>query len=219
MATLVEVVAEAYRLCLLAGLEELLAEAGFSRIAGVDEAGRGCLAGPVVAAAVVVDPQRIVPGVDDSKALSGAQRERLAGEIRRASLASVVAGASADMVDRMNILEATRLVMRQALISLQPPADCAVIDAVSLPEMPLPCLSVVRGDSLSYAVAAASVLAKVERDRMMVELDRQYPQYGFAAHKGYAARQHREALAKYGPCPVHRLTFRSVLPRRQERVC
>ena len=205
--------AEAYRLHLLRGLEGLLARSGFARIAGVDEAGRGCLAGPVVAAAVIVDPRFLIPGVDDSKELTAEERERLAGEIRRTALAAAVVSISADVIDRVNILEATRLAMRGALARLKPAPDCAVIDAVALPGFPFPCLPVVRGDSISYAVACASILAKVERDRGMVALDRRHPGYGFAAHKGYGVPEHLAALAALGPCPEHRLTFRPVVPR------
>ena len=208
--------AEAFRLHLLAGLEEELRQSGFSRIAGVDEVGRGCLAGPVVAAAVIVDPRRLVPGVDDSKRLDAPVREVLAGEIRRSALGWAVASVSADEIDRGDILRATRRAMEQALRSLRPAPDCALIDAVALPLLPFPCLPVVRADSLCYAVASASLVAKVERDRMMGEYDREYPQYGFAQHKGYAVSEHRRALATYGPSPIHRLTFGTVVPRQAE---
>jgi ribonuclease HII len=205
--------AEAFRLHLLAGLEEELRQTGFRRIAGVDEVGRGCLAGPVVAAAVIVDPRRLVPCVDDSKRLDAPTREAVAAEIRRTALGYAVASVSASEIDRGDILRATRTAMEEALLSLRPNPDCAVIDAVAMPWLPFPCLPVVRADALSYAVAAASVVAKVERDRMMTELDRVYPQYGFALHKGYAVAEHRRAIAVYGPSPIHRLTFRTVVPR------
>ncbi len=195
------------------GLEDLLRGGGYGRIAGVDEAGRGCLAGPVVAAAVVVEPDRAVPGVDDSKALTAPQRRRLAAAIRRAHPVSAVAATSPRDIDRLNVLEATRRAMSRAIGRLRPPPDAVLIDAVALDGLEIPSLSVVRGDQLCYAIACASILAKHERDRMMVELDRRYPQYGFAAHKGYGAPRHRQALAEYGPCAAHRLTFRSVLPR------
>lgn len=208
--------AEVFRLHLLAGLEDELRQSGFRRIAGVDEVGRGCLAGPVVAAAVVVDPTRLVPGIDDSKRLDAPAREAIAVEIKRSSLGWAVASVSADEIDRGNILRATRTAMEQALRSLVPAPDCALIDAVAMPWLPFPCLPVVRADAMSYAVAAASVVAKVERDRMMTELDRVYPQYGFALHKGYAVAEHRRAIAVYGPSPIHRLTFRTVVPRSAE---
>jgi ribonuclease HII len=210
---LMDLFAEAYRLRLLRGLEDLLARCGFCRIAGVDEAGRGSLAGPVVAAAVIVDPRCAIPGVDDSKCLDAACRERLAAAIRASALAAAVVPIPPDIIDRINILEATRQAMRQALASLSPAPDVAVIDAVALSALGIPSLPLVRGDSVSYAVACASILAKVERDRMMVELDGQYPQYGFAAHKGYSVPEHLRALEAYGPCPVHRLTYGPVLPR------
>ncbi len=205
--------AEAYRLRLLRGLEDLLARCGFCRIAGVDEAGRGSLAGPVVAAAVIVDPRSAVPGVDDSKCLDAACRERLATAIRASALAFAVVPIPPDVIDRINILEATRQAMRQSLARLSPSPDIAVIDAVALSGLGFPFLPLIRGDSVSYAVACASILAKVERDRMMVELHGRYPQYGFASHKGYSVPEHLRALETYGPCPEHRLTYAPVLPR------
>ncbi|MEM9594113.1 MAG: ribonuclease HII [Acidobacteriota bacterium] len=213
MTTIGRVFAEAYRLRLMRGLEETLYDAGYGSVAGVDEVGRGSLAGPVVAAAVVVERGRLVPGVDDSKSLSPQKRERLAEVIRAAHPRHAVASVSPRDIDRINILEATRLAMSQALHGLEPAPDLAVVDAVSLPGCKVPVLSVVRGDQVSYAVACASILAKVERDRHMVELDARFPHYGFAAHKGYGAAVHRQALRDHGPCEVHRLTFRSVLPR------
>lgn len=215
---MLQLFAEAYRLRLLRGLEELLADCGFCRVAGVDEAGRGSLAGPVVAAAVLMDCRRLVPGVDDSKHLTPQERERLALAIRDCALAAAVVAVSAEVIDRVNILEATRRAMRRALGALRPVPDCVVVDAVALSGLPMPHLPVVRGDSVSYAVACASILAKVERDRMMVALDADYPQYGFAAHKGYSVPEHIEALAAYGPCPCHRLTYGPVVPRTGEKV-
>lgn len=205
--------AEAYRLRLLRGLEDSLRQLGYERVAGVDEVGRGSLAGPVVAAAVVPDPERLVPGVDDSKRLTAAGRERLADLLREHSLAWGVGAVSPAIIDRINILEATRRAMLAALAALEPAPDCAIVDAVALSEPSFLCLPVVRGDAVSYAVAAASILAKVERDRRMRELGDRFPQYGFARHKGYAAGEHLEALSEFGPCPDHRLTFRSVVPR------
>ena len=213
MATIEQLLGEAFRLRLLRGLEAFLGQAGYGLVAGVDEAGRGCLAGPVVAAAVIVDPRIAVPGVDDSKRLSATLRERLAVAIRRSSIAWSVAQVSPQTIDRINILEATRRAMRRALKTLKPAPDCALVDAVPLARVPFPCFPLVRGDNLSYAVACASILAKVTRDRMMLDLHRRYPQYGFDSHKGYGAWQHREALRHHGPTPIHRLTFRSVLPR------
>ena len=213
MTTIGRVFAEAYRLRLMRGLEETLHDAGYGRVAGVDEVGRGALAGPVVAAAVIVEHGRLVPGVDDSKHLSPERRERVAELIRRAHPCHVVAAVSPRDIDRINILEATRLAMRRALQGLEPGPELILVDAVTLPGADVPVLNVVRGDQVSYAVACASILAKVERDRMMVDLDNRFPHYGFASHKGYGAPVHRQALADHGPCEAHRLTFRSVLPR------
>ena len=210
--TLAHLASEAYRLHLLRGLESDLALQGFDRVAGVDEVGRGSLAGPVVAAAVVPGSSTVVPGVDDSKRLSAAQRETLAGWIRDSSAAWSVVPVSPAAIDRTNILAATRRAMIEAIESLAPAPDAVLVDAVGLSGLEVPAFPVVRGDGMSYAVACASILAKAERDRMMRELDASYPHYGFGAHKGYGAASHLEALRQYGPCPEHRLTFRSVLP-------
>ncbi len=214
---MIELFTEAYRLRLMRGLEELVARSGdYGRIAGVDEVGRGALAGPVVAAAVIPSPRSVVVGVDDSKRLSATARERLAVAIRRSALASAVVAVPPAQIDRINILQATKQAMCAALGQLDPAPDLAIIDAVGLPSAPCPCLPVIRGDSVSYAVACASILAKVERDRMMVELHDEYPHFEFDSNKGYGAAVHLAALAEYGPSPYHRLTFRSVLPRRGE---
>lgn len=214
MATMHQLLVEAYRLRLMRGLDDLVRGCGYGWVAGVDEAGRGCLAGPVVAAAVLPLPGHLIPGVDDSKCLDAEERERLAVAIRRAYPAHAVVAVSAREIDRINILQATRQAMAEALAALRPRPELAVIDAVRLPPAGFPCLPVIRGDQVSYAVACASILAKVTRDRLMVDLDRRYPQYAFASNKGYGAAEHRRALAAYGPSPEHRLTFRSVLPRR-----
>ena len=210
--SLVHLGVESFRLRLVSGLEEELRNAGFDRIAGVDEAGRGCLAGPVVAAAVVPDPQRLIPGVTDSKELSPSRRELLARHIRLTASSWSVAAVDADMIDRVNILEATKHAMRRALAGLVPKPEIALVDAVPLRVPGVPCLPLVRGDYISYAIASASILAKVARDEMMTDLDAEFPHYGFAAHKGYAAPTHLEALREYGPSHAHRLTFQSVLP-------
>ena len=210
---MIELFVEAYRLHLLRGLETGLSRCGYGLIAGVDEVGRGSLAGPVVAAAVILDGRCLVPGVDDSKCLTGLERERAAAFIRSHAVAVAVAAVPPDVIDKVNILEATRLAMGEALARLRPAPDCAVVDAVRLSGFAFPCIPLVRGDCFSYAVACASIVAKVERDRMMVELHGRYPQYGFAEHKGYGVPEHLEALSAYGPSPIHRLTFRAVLPR------
>ena len=216
-ATLQALACEAWRLRLLTGVEESLRLAGYRRVAGVDEVGRGCLAGPVVAGAVIPDLDRPIPGVDDSKRLTPERRRRLAEAIRESALAWAVVPVSAAVIDRVNVLEATRVAMGQAVARLIPAPDCVLVDAVTLPDAPAPVLPLVRADGLAYAVACASILAKVERDEWMVGLDRDYPQYGFAGHKGYGAPEHIAALAAYGPSPEHRLTFRSVLPRLEAR--
>ncbi len=225
MTTTLELCCEVYRLGLMRGLEARLQQSGYAQVAGVDEAGRGCLAGPVVAAAVIPDPERWIPGADDSKRLTPGARDRLAAVIRETAVAFAVVAVPAEIIDRINILEATRLAMRQALGQLSVRPDAVVVDAVTLeefePASPLepkrPCLALVKADAWSYAVACASILAKAERDRILVELDRDYPWYGLARHKGYGAPDHLAALARYGPSPLHRLTFRSVLPRYAER--
>lgn len=218
MPTLLDVMAEAFRLRLVGGVEEWLALEGFTLVAGVDEAGRGPLAGPVVAGACIPDPRRPVPGVDDSKHLSPEVRDRLAAEIRRTSLAWAVSAVSPAVIDRINVLEATRRAMRRAVEALDPAPELVLVDAVPLAGLACPMLPLVSGDSLCHAVSCASILAKVERDRRMCELDAEYPHYGFAAHKGYAAPRHLAALARHGPSPVHRLTFGSVVPRRGREV-
>jgi ribonuclease HII len=207
---------EAYRLCLLRGLDEHVLALGYSNLAGVDEAGRGCLAGPVVAAAVIMRPDHMIPGIDDSKKLSSANRDRLARAIRQTAQAYSVGTVSAAVIDHINILQATRRAMVQALDGLDHCPDCVIVDAVKLPPKEYSCLNLVRGDAVSYSVACASILAKVERDRLMIDLDSVYPEYGFSRNKGYGAAEHRAALIEYGPTPAHRLTFRSVIPRQPE---
>jgi len=213
LSTLSRVAREGIRLGHLRALEERLGLAGYERIAGVDEAGRGALAGPVVAAAVIVDPRRPVPGVDDSKRLTATVRERLAVWIREAALAWSVVAVDAATIDRSNILEATRLATRRALAGLRPAPDVVITDALPLAGLGIPCLPLVHGDALCHAVASASILAKVERDRLLGELEARWPEYGFAEHKGYGSARHLAALAERGPAPEHRLTFARVLPR------
>lgn len=213
MATFADVVVEAYRLRLLRSLENYLASLGHDLIAGVDEAGRGALAGPVVAAAVICDPTCLIPGVDDSKALTQKRRAELAERIREKAVAYSVAECSAATVDRLNILQATMKAMRAALASLVPAPQWVLLDAVKLTGLPYPSVSLVRGDRISYSVACASILAKVDRDRTMTLAAKKYPEYGFATHKGYGAAKHLESLREFGPTPMHRLTFRSVVPR------
>ncbi len=182
-------------------------------LAGVDEVGRGCLAGPVVAGAVVLPQDFFIPGIDDSKELRPEARRILAGQIRRHALAWSVCVRSADCIDASNILAATQAAAAEAVCQLDPRPDVVTTDALQLPAVVEPVVAMVRGDSLSHTVAAASILAKVVRDEMMVELDRDFPHYGFAEHKGYASAAHLGALERFGPCPAHRLTFASVVPR------
>lgn len=207
---------ELYRLGLLRRIEETLERSGRGPVAGVDEAGRGCLAGPVVAAAVIPGEGPPLPGVDDSKRLDAESRAQLASRIRATARACSFAAVPASDIDSTNILRATRLAMRRAVLALVPRPGFLVVDAVPLADCGLGCLALVKGDALSYAVACASIVAKHERDRMMIELDRRYPHFGFAQHKGYAVPEHLAALDRYGPSPEHRLSFASVVPRVEE---
>lgn len=181
---------------------------GFRLVAGVDEAGRGPLAGPVVAAAVILAPEARIPGLDDSKRLTPAQREALAPRIRAAALAWGVAAVGVDYIDRHRIAAATWEAMRRAVARLAPAPDLLLVDGFAIPGLSLPQEGVVGGDRLSASIAAASVLAKVARDRVMAALGRRYPGYGFEVHKGYPTAAHREALRRLGPSPVHRRSFR-----------
>ncbi len=181
------------------------------RIAGVDEAGRGPLAGPVVAAAVILPQDQDLRGLADSKKLSRTQRERLDREIRALALGYAIAMVSAVEIDAENILNASLKAMRAALHALQPAPDRALIDGNRCPsDLCCPAEAIVRGDASEPAISAASILAKVARDRLMEELDAQYPGYGFARHKGYPTRVHLEALRRLGPCAEHRLSFAPV---------
>jgi ribonuclease HII len=203
--------AESRRLRALYREERRRAQRGLL-VAGVDEAGRGPLAGPVVAAAVILPPRPAIPGLDDSKRLRPDARERLDREIRARAVALAVGEASVEEIDRLNILRATRLAMRRAVAALERAPDFLLIDGRErLPE-PWPQAAVVGGDGRCACIAAASIVAKVARDRLMRALDEQFPQYGFARHKGYASEAHLAALARYGPCAVHRRAF---LPEHQ----
>lgn len=182
-------------------------------VAGIDEAGRGPLAGPVVAAAVILDPGRPVRGLDDSKKLSAARREALAIEIRGSSLAWSVARADAAEIDSLNIFRATLLAMRRAILGLRVCPGLVEVDGRHLPDLSfqgrlIQGRAIVGGDATIAAISAASILAKVDRDCMMRRLDEAFPQYGFARHKGYGTREHRDSLVKFGPCPQHRRSFR-----------
>ncbi len=183
---------------------------GYRRIAGLDEAGRGPLAGPVVAAAVVLPSRCRLAGVNDSKQVSESERARLYEVIVERARGIGVGVATEQEIDRLNILEATRLAMRRALAALNPPADCLLIDAVTLSNLAISSRSIIKGDTLSISIAAASIVAKVTRDRMMAAYHRTYPLYNFLAHKGYGTEEHLQRLAQYGPCGIHRRTFAPV---------
>ena len=176
-------------------------------VCGVDEAGRGPWAGPVSAAAVILDPARTPVGLDDSKKLGERRREALEVEIKASALAWGVGFASVEEIAELNILQATGLAMRRAVEALEVVPAFILVDGSYRFDLPAPVRPVVRGDSLSASIAAASILAKTARDRVMVELDRDWPDYGFAAHKGYHAPRHVEALRRLGPCPAHRMTW------------
>ncbi|PYS87747.1 MAG: ribonuclease HII [Acidobacteria bacterium] len=185
---------------------------GFLFVAGVDEVGRGCLAGPVVAAACILDQNRAVPAkLNDSKKLTAKQRDEIGEELRANALAFGIGTVEAEEIDRINILEATKKAMSLAIAALAPAADYLLIDALQLKLVCLPQKAIIKGDSISYSIAAASVIAKTYRDALMADLDPQFPAYGFAEHKGYGAASHRAAIRKHGPCPLHRKTFRGVL--------
>ena len=185
---------------------------GYRFIAGVDEVGRGCLAGPVVAGACILDISRPLPdGLDDSKKLTAAKREEIADELKQFVVAYAIGQVEADEIDRINILEATKNAMLAAIAALKPAADFLLIDALRLKQSPLPQRAIIKGDSISASIAAASVLAKTYRDDLMVEYDARYPEYGFAGHKGYGAETHFAAIRKHGACPLHRKTFRGVV--------
>ena len=180
------------------------------RVAGVDEAGRGPLAGPVVAGAVILDPHNPIDGLQDSKRLTAARREVLYVEIQEKALAWAVASADVGEIDRINILQATMLAMQRAVEALQPAAEHALIDGNRCPVLACPAQAIVKGDSRVAAISAASIMAKVTRDREMLSLDLQYPGYGLAQHKGYPSKAHIEALEKLGVTPIHRCSYAPV---------
>lgn len=180
---------------------------GYDNICGVDEAGRGPLAGPVCAAAVILPKGEIIEGVNDSKKLTEKKREALYDVIKEKAVAYSIAFASVEEIEKMNILNATMLAMKRAVEGLEVPADYAMIDGNKIPDLNIPAECVVKGDANSISIAAASILAKVTRDRLCAEYETEYPQYGFAKHKGYGTKQHREMILKYGPCKIHRMSF------------
>jgi ribonuclease HII len=193
--------------------EEILAAQGYQRIAGIDEVGRGAIAGPVVAAAVILPRQMDAPwlsGVRDSKLLSPARRELLFHHIHEIAISIGIGLVPHDLVDAHGIVKATRLAMKIAVEQLSPPAESLLIDYMRLPEVRLPQKGITNGDNLCFSIACASIIAKVARDKLMVEFDEIYPGYGLARHKGYGTRQHFASLYRLGPCPIHRQSFRPV---------
>lgn len=188
--------------------ERACQQSGYKQIAGIDEAGRGALAGPVIAAAVILPLNCSVDGLRDSKQLTPKQRDRFADEIYSVALSVGIGSADNRTVDRLNVLGATLLAMQNAIGKLTPPPDYLLIDGINIPATDIPGEAIPKGDSRSYSIAAASIIAKTTRDRIMIELDRTYPHYGFQGHKGYPTSQHRQAIAQFGASDIHRQTFK-----------
>ena len=202
----------------LAAFDLARSQGGRLVVAGVDEAGRGCWAGPVVAAAVILSPGWCPDALDDSKKLSVRRRETLCGEIRSSALSWGACAVSAQEIDRLNILQATLLGMARSLHKLHAGPDLVLVDGLQVPPVPWPTEAVVKGDGSSACIAAASILAKVFRDRIMTAWARKYPGYGFAQHKGYGAPRHRASLIELGPCAIHRVSYKPVALCRQGRL-
>ena len=181
---------------------------GYKRIAGIDEAGRGALAGPVIAAAVILPIRCDIKGLKDSKQLSPKQRARLFDEIHDVAVSVGVGTADHQVIDRSNVLQATLLAMQEAVEKLTPQPDYLLVDGLNLPAMDIVGEAIPKGDNRSYSIAAASIIAKTTRDRLMIEADRNYPNYGFPKHKGYPTPQHRQAIAQFGASEIHRRTFK-----------
>lgn len=198
---------ERLRLDAMLHFERVLWASGVERIAGVDEAGVGPLAGPVVAAAVVFPAEVDLAGVDDSKRLDAEQREALEAAIQERATGVGLGVAEVEEIDRLNVYRAALLAMRRAVEALPAPPQHVLVDAREIPELDIPQNRFDKGDGLNYSIAAASILAKTHRDRLMEELDRRWPAYGFRRHKGYATDEHREAVRRHGPCPVHRRSY------------
>jgi len=201
---------EKQRLQRLYKQERLLVSCGYNLIAGVDEAGRGPLAGPVVVGAVILPMGFHLPLLNDSKKLSAKQREELYHRIKEVAIAVQYVVIDRETIDHVNIYQATMLGMYTAIQQLVPQPDAVLIDAVPLPDLIMPSVSLIGGDAISASIGAASIIAKVERDRIMMEMDEQFPHYGFAKHKGYGTTEHMKALAQYGPCPEHRQSFEPI---------
>jgi ribonuclease HII len=206
------VVSKSQSLTISLDFEQQAIAEGYRYIAGVDEVGRGCLAGCVVAAAVILDLSKPIPvGLNDSKKLSAKRREVLDIQVKENAVSYAIAQVEADEIDRINILESTKKAMRSAIEKLLPNADFLLIDAVKLKDVDLPQKSIIHGDALSASIAAASIIAKTYRDNLMQEMDKIYPEYGFARHVGYGTKAHFEALRKFGHCEIHRKSFRGVV--------
>lgn len=188
-------------------------------ICGVDEVGRGCLAGPVVAAAVILDPNHPIEGLRDSKKLSPKKREELAEEIKQYALAWSIAEGSVQEIDQINILQSTLATMKRAVESLSVEPEMVLVDGNKLPHIAYRCEAIVKGDDLIPAISAASIIAKTYRDRLMTILGETFPKYGFAQHVGYGTPEHLKMLDKYGPCPCHRMTFAPVAKAAKKMVC
>jgi ribonuclease HII len=192
--------------------EKQAAADGYCLVAGVDEVGRGCLAGAVVAGAVILDMAKPLPKrLNDSKQLTAAQRDEIAEKIKQRAVCYAVGEVDAEEIDRINILEATKKAMRLAVEKLQPGADFLLVDALQLRDVLLPQKGIIKGDSISASIAAASIIAKTYRDKMMREMHEIYPQYGFHSHVGYGTRTHWDAIREHGACPIHRKTFKGVV--------
>ena len=195
----------------LSRYENKCREDGYAFAAGIDEAGRGPLAGPVVAACCILDPEKRILGLDDSKKLSAKKRDALFDEIKEKAIAYSVIRVEADVIDEINILNATKQAMRQCVAEIAVKPDVLLIDAVNLDGTGLPVIPIIKGDAKSNSIAAASILAKVTRDRIMEEYDKEYPGYGFAKHKGYGTAEHYAGIRQLGMCPIHRRSFLKVI--------
>lgn len=196
--------------------EKILRHRGYRFIAGVDEVGRGALAGPVIAAAIVLDGRGDYSEIRDSKLLSAKVRERLSARLKQEAVGFGLASVSETVVDHINILQATHQAMRDALKNLAVRPDVVLVDGFWLPGLDIDCIGIIEGDARSYSIAAASIVAKVHRDDYMTSIATDYPQYGFDRNKGYGTQLHLEAVHRYGPCPRHRLTFGGVRGSRPE---
>ncbi len=190
--------------------ENLAMSQGYKKIAGIDEAGRGALAGPVIAACVMLDPYNIPPGIIDSKKASDIKRRNLYKLIIRTALSIGIGSVNPRIIDEVNIYNATKMAMKMAFSNLDIPPDFLLIDAMKLYDIPISSLSITKGEDKSVSIAAASIIAKVYRDEVMIAISKSYPLYGFFSHKGYATAFHREALMKYGPSIVHRYSYKPV---------